>query len=313
MRLSTRQLEYLVAVARYGHFGRAASACGVSQPGLSVQVRLAERQLGVQLFERRRRGVTITGAGQRVLERARRVLEELDALHEEAQAVGAPLAGPMRLGVIPTVAPYLLPRVLPRVREQYPGMQLYLREDLTARLVEQLRQGRLDLLVSALPAGGAGTEEMPLYDEPFDLLVPSGHPLARRGSVALSGLGDAPVLLLEDGHCLRDQALAVCRASGASEAEGLRGTSLGTLAQMVAGGMGVTLLPRLARDAEGKGEAVEVKRLAAPVPRRTVGLVWRRSSLRAADYRLLGELIRDTASEALSRRRPEERVERLKS
>jgi len=298
---SVRQLEYLVAVAEERHFGRAARRCHVSQPGLSLQIRRLEEALGAALLERSPRGARLTPAGERAVERARRVLAELAVLVEETRGAGRPLEGPLRLGVIPTVAPYLLPRLLRVLRRDHPDLQLSLREDLTGRLVEELQDGRLDLVLAALPVAGADTEALPLYDEPFDLLVPAGHPLAAPGEARPEALENAEVLLLEDGHCLRDQALEVCRSAGAHEAEELRATSLRTLAQMVAGGFGVTLVPRLAVAAERpRGKDVAVRRFAPPPPHRSVGLLWRRSSPRGREFRLLGEIVRDQATAALA-------------
>ena len=297
---SVRQLEYLVAVAEERHFGRAARRCHVSQPGLSLQVRQLEALMGVTLFERTPRGARPTHAGERAAGRARRVLEELAGLVEEARGAGRPLHGPLRVGIIPTIAPYLLPRLLPALRQEHPELQLSLHEDLTTRLAEELREGRLDLVLAALPVAGAEVEELYLYDEPFDLVVPAGHALAEPGEARTDALERAQVLLLEDGHCLRDQALEVCRSAGAREADELRATSLRTLAQMVVGGFGITLLPRLALAAEvPAGREVAVRRFASPSPKRAVGLAWRRSSPRADEFRLLGEIVRELATEAL--------------
>jgi len=299
--VSLRQLEYLVAVTEERNFGRAARRCHVSQPALSLQVRELEERLGVTLLERSPRGAHPTPAGQRALARARRALAEVEALVEEARGAGRPLEGPLRLGVIPTIAPYVLPPLLPALRRAHPALQLSLREDLTARLAEELREGRLDVVLAALPVAGLEAEELPLYDEPFDLVVPAGHALARRGALRTAALEEAEVLLLEDGHCLRDQALEVCRSAGARETDALRATSLRTLTQMVAGGFGVTLLPRLASRVEiPAGSGVVVRRFAPPSPRRRVGLLWRRSSPRADEFRLLGEIVKERVAEPLA-------------
>jgi LysR family hydrogen peroxide-inducible transcriptional activator len=288
-RPSVRQLEYAVALADALHFGRAARACAISQPALSAQIRALEELLGLRLFERSRRGVRTTRAGAAAIDRAREVLRGLDELVHSARASGEPFCGPLHLGVIPTVAPYLLPRWLPRVRAAWPRLRLFLHEDRTARLVVALVEGRLDLLLLALPLAREDLETLPIFDEPFALATPRGHPLARsRAPVRESELAREPVLLLEDGHCLRDQALAVCEQAGAREAEGVRAASLSTLVQMVAGGLGVTLLPSSSLATEARGRAVAVRPFRAPAPSRTIGLAWRRSSPRGGEFHQLG-------------------------
>jgi LysR family hydrogen peroxide-inducible transcriptional activator len=295
MRPSVRQLEYLVAVADALHFGRAARACAVTQPALSAQLRALEEQLGVRLFERSRRGVRATGAGARVILRTRAALRALDEVVAAAAALREPLSGPLQLGVIPTIAPYLLPRWLPRVRRAYPALELYLHEDRTARLLRRLREGELDLALLALPVEGHDLESLPLFEEPFLLAAPRAHPLARaRRPVAESELAGEVVLLLEDGHCLREQALSVCRHAGAREAEQVRASSLGTLVQMVANGLGLTLIPASAVPVETRGQRdLAVRAFAPPAPSRRVGLVWRAGSARAAELRQLGALLRE--------------------
>jgi LysR family hydrogen peroxide-inducible transcriptional activator len=298
VRPTVRQLEYAVALAESLHFGRAARACAVTQPALSAQIRALEELLGVPLFERSRRKVRLTRAGAAVIERARDVLRGLDELVEAAGAAREPLSGPLHLGVIPTVAPYLLPRWLPRVRANWPSLRLFLHEDRTARLLAALAEGRLDLVLLALPLDRPDVESLPIFAEPFVLAAPPGHPLARgRGPVGESELAREPVLLLEDGHCLRDQALAVCEQAGAREAEGVRAASLNTLVQMVAGGLGVTLLPASAVATEARGRAVAVRPFRAPAPSREIGLAWRRTSPRAEEFRQLGALLRKLARE----------------
>jgi LysR family hydrogen peroxide-inducible transcriptional activator len=294
MRPSVRQLEYLVAVADARHFGRAARACAVTQPALSAQIQALEEHLGIRAFERSRRGVTVTPAGARVVEKARAALRALDDLVAAAGAMREPLTGPLHLGVIPTIAPYCLPRWLPRVRRACPALELYLHEDQTARLVRRLREGELDLLLLALPVEGPDLESLLLFEEPFVLAAPRGHALARSPGkrIAESDLVGEPVLLLEDGHCLRDQALSICRHAGAREAEQVRASSLSTLVQMVANGLGLTLLPASAVAAETRGQRdLVVRPFTAPPPRRKVGLVWRRASSRSAEFRRLGAIL----------------------
>ncbi len=276
------------------HFGRAARACAVTQPALSAQIQSLEAELGVVLFERSRRGVRLTPAGERVIERARAALRALDEVSDAARGAAEPLCGPLHLGVIPTLAPYLLPRWLPVVRRKHPRLQLFLHEDQTSRLVQQLLAGELELLLLALPVDGAGIDVLPLFDEPFLLAVPAGHPLARDRArpVREAELARESVLLLEDGHCLREQALAVCRHAGAREAEQVRAASLTTLVQMVANGLGVTLLPESAVAVEARGARdLAVLPFRAPAPARRIGLAWRRGSPRSAEFRLLGALM----------------------
>jgi LysR family hydrogen peroxide-inducible transcriptional activator len=305
-RPSVRQLEYLVAVADTLHFGRAARRCAVTQPALSAQIQQLEEILGVQVFERSRRRVIPTAVGERVIAEAREALQQVDALAEVARSSREPLAGPLRLGVIPTVAPYLLPPTLPAVRRTYPGLELLLREETTRRLIQQLREGRLDLLLLALPLDEADVEELALLEEPFVLVAPRSHRLGRGASpVAEDDLAEEEVLLLEDGHCLRDQALSLCERVGAREAGRIQATSLSTLVQMVANGLGVTLLPRSALPLEVRPEAgLATRPFRAPAPSRTVGLAWRRASARGEEFRRLGELLAREARPLVSGRAP---------
>lgn len=290
MRPSIRQLEYLVAVAETLHFRKAAQNCAVTQPALSAQIQGLEQLLGIQLFERNRRRVLLTKAGREAVARARRVLDDCDALAEAARSASEPLASELRMGVIPTVAPYLLPRVLPCLRENHPKLRLFLREEFTHDLVDRLNSGELDCLLLALPVSGGDFEHQLLFHDAFWLALPHGHALLAREHVRYDDLKDQEVLLLEDGHCLRDQALAICNRGGANESMRVRATSLGTLTQMVSGGLGVTLLPELAVAVEAReGSGVELRPFAEPVPQREIGLVWRRGSARALEFRQLGE------------------------
>ncbi len=285
-----RQLEYLVAVAEERSFQRAARRCHVTQPALSTQIRQLEDLLEVILFERDRRRVLVTPAGEALLARAREVLAAADDLVTAARAFTQPMAGTLRLGVIPTVAPFLLPSVLPRIRREFPALRLLLREDQTADLVAACEAGRIDLLLLALEADLGRLISEPLFDDPFLLAVPEGHRLARRGRLPETALEGEEVLLLEDGHCLRDQTLAVCREAGAPEVGDFRASSLATLVEMVASGVGVTLLPRLA-EASVLREGLVLRRFAAPEPRRTIGLAWRARSPRVEAFRALGALM----------------------
>ncbi len=293
MRPTLTQLECLVTVAEERHFTRAAARCYLTQPALSARIRALEKILGVTLFERgRRRQVVATPAGKEAVARARAVLAAVDDLVVAARALRNPLAGPLRLGVIPTVAPWLLPRVLPEVRRRHPELRLLLHEGQTADLVERLLDGRLDLLLLALEAELGGAATLPLFRDDFLLAVSEGHPLARRRRVRVEDLAAGEILLLEDGHCLRDQALAVCQEVGAAEAGDFRAASLATLGQMVAGGLGTTLLPAMAvPHLAGPGTGLWTIPFRKPAPGRTIGLAWRPGSPREAGFRQLGEAL----------------------
>ncbi len=281
-----RQLRYLVAVVDRCHFGQAAAACSVSQSTLSASIQELEDLLGAPLLERTRRSVVPTPLGRTVADQARGLLKGAEDLVDLAQAARDPLSGPLHLGVIPTIGPFLLPRALPKLRESFPKLQLYLREDQTARLLERLDAGELDAVLLALPYALGDLEVMDLGEDRFSIVQPAGH-------VPASNIADENLLLLEDGHCLRDQALAACELEGARRNAGFNGTSLHTLAQMVANGLGVTLMPQMALDAGIlRGLDVTVRPLAGAVPHRRIGLVWRRSSARAETFRALGEALK---------------------
>lgn len=302
-RPSIRQLECLVAVAEHHSFRRAAAALGISQPAMSAQVQLAEQVLGIQVFERDRRSVLVTPAGEDIVGRARLALEAVDAVSDAARKRAEPLVGPLRLGVIPTVAPYWLPAVLPAVRKRFPKLELILREDQTARLLGQLTAGLIDVAFLALPVPGDVTTA-PIAREGFVLAAPRDAAIVqKRGKLSEKDLEAETVLLLEDGHCLRDQALAVCERSGAIESMEVRATSLPTLVQMVAGGMGVTLLPEAAADAlvQPRGP-VDLAEFGKP-PGRTLGLAWRTSSARLREFRLLAEVMSEAADRFLAKLR----------
>lgn len=299
---SIQQLRYAVALADTRNFGRAAAASFVSQPALSTQIRELEARLGLQLFERTSKGVLVTPAGEEIVARARKVLRDIDDLRDVATGAGDALTGPLRLGVIPTIAPYVLPGAVRLIGEAHPTLELYLREDRTNNLLDQLQAGDLDLLLLALPVDRPGIGEMPLYDEPFLLAVPEAHALAKGRRFDVAALAGERLVLLEDGHCLRDQALAVCEMAGHDGRPEVQGTSLTTVIQMVGAGLGVTLLPAgaIERDVHADGR-VAVRQLQSPVPSRTVGLAWRASSARADAYRSLGEFF-TTAGRASMKR-----------
>lgn len=274
-----RQLEYITAIEDHGTFQAAADACHVTQPGLSAQVKQLEEVLGVQLFERGRKPLLVTPAGHEILRRARQVLTAVHELREAAHSFAHPLTGPLRLGVIPTVAPFLLPTALPAVRRAYPALRLELHEEQTPQLVEALQRGALDLLLVALEAPLGDVVTLPLFDDAFLLAVPPEHRLAKRKRVREADLAGEAVLLLEDGHCLRSQALSICTRAGASELGDFRASSLSTLMPMVASGAGVTLLPALATHASATldGDLVLVP-FTRPLPKRTIGFAWRNTS-----------------------------------
>lgn len=291
-RPTLRQLEYFVAVAERLSFRKAAETCFVTQPSLSAQIAQLEALLGVKLFERDRRGVQLTRAGEALVPGARETLASCDRLCQLAKSFGAPLTGPLRLGVIPTIGPYLLPKVLPAVTASYPELQVFLREDTTARLVEQLEEGKLDLLLLAIDVDLGAVTTRPLFSDPFVLAVPEGDALAGAREVSLSDLEDRSVLLLDEGHCLREQTLRLCDSAGADELGGFRASSLGTITQMVASGLGITLLPELAVEREAAAvPRLRVIPFGADGPARVVGLAWRSSSPRGDEYRALGETL----------------------
>lgn len=292
--MNLRDLRYLVAVAEHRHFGRAAEACFVSQPTLSTQLRKLEDWLGLTLIERSPRQVMLTPAGEAIVAQARRVLGEVNGLAALAEQHRDPFGGSFRLGIIPTVAPYLLPKVLSPLRKALPNLKLQLTEGQTAAITRMLRDGELDALILALPSGEANLAEARLYYEPFHFAASRRHPKARKKSIALAELDDERVLLLEDGHCLRDQALDVCKTHNAVENVNFRATSIETLRQMVAANIGITLMPELAIADEPGG--VRYIPFAGPhPPGRTIGIGWRSSSPRTA---LLKEMTR-TLREAM--------------
>jgi LysR family hydrogen peroxide-inducible transcriptional activator len=300
--VTLRQLQYVLAVAEARSFRRAAEACHVSQPSLSAQLAEAERGLGVRLFDRDRRAVLLTGAGEVLVERARGVLLQAEDLVEAARRLADPLAGRLRIGVIPTVGPYLLPSAAPTLRERFPRLQILWTEDKTGPLVRRVAAGELDGAVVARESDLGDLEHEPLGSDRFVLAAPVGHRLAReRGPVGVDALEGERVLLLDEGHCLREQALAFCDRAGAEEL-GFRATSLSTLIQMVAGGAGITLLPHMAIEAETRRARVRVRALAAH-PGRTIVLAWRRGGAVAEALRTIARTIREAMPEGGSGRR----------
>ena len=293
--MNLRDLRYLVALADLRHFGRAAEACFVSQPTLSTQIRKLEEELGVVLIERAPRKVMLTAAGQDAVQRARRIVAEVDELKESARRSRDPASGALRLGVFPTLGPYLLPHVVPQLRERFPQLELLLTEEKSDVLLAQLRNGQLDAALLALPVGDEQLHTEFLFEEPFVLAAPEGHPLTARTTLTLADLGDQRLLLLQDGHCLRDQALDVCHMAGALEKSEFQATSLETLRQMVAANVGVTLLPMLAvKPPVARSENVRLLGFdGADAPSRRIAMAWRRSSAMGDFLLQLAPLFRD--------------------
>jgi LysR family hydrogen peroxide-inducible transcriptional activator len=297
--MNLRDLRYLVAVGEHRHFGRAAEACFVSQPTLSTQIKKLERELGVELVERTPGHVMLTAVGERVVARAQ-LLDEAESIRSIARQARDPRSGTVRLGLFPTLAPYLLPHVVPQIHERFPNLELLLVEEKTEVVLQQLNAGRLDVGVLAAPVDPRLHQE-DLFHEDFLLAVPRTHPLAELDEpVDVSVLADTHVLLLEEGHCMRDQALSVCRLSGAAEMAGFRATSLETLRQMVAAGVGVTLLPELAvRPPVPPSDGIRLLRFADPVPRRHIAMFWRETSVYGALLPEVAEVIRTAVAAQL--------------
>ena len=290
---SIRQLECLVAVSETLNFRQAAEKCFISQPALSAQIKQLEQLLGVQLFERDKRRVLPTAAGKAMAEKAQSMLADLNDLAESSRSFAEPLSGLIRIGVIPTVAPYLLPKAMQAVYREFPNAQVSLREDHTNRLIASLEKGELDVLLLALEADLGDAATINIMDDPFWLTVPVGHHLAKRKTVKIEDLAQENILVLEDGHCLGDQAQEICLLAKAGHSDDYRASSLTTLVQMVAGGLGVTLLPEIAIGIECSPErnlkAIPFGRVK---PSRTICLAYRSSSLRIVEYQLLADLLR---------------------
>ena len=292
--MNLRDLRYLIALDEHRHFGRAAAASFVSQPTLSTQIRKLEDELGVSLVERAPRRVMLTPIGRDIADRARRVIAEVEQMTEIARRSQDPEAGTVRLGLFPTLAPYLLPHVLPGLRGRFPRLELLLVEEKTDQILARLRDGRLDAGVLALPVHDEQLHVEPLFDEPFLLAVPQRHALAGHASLQMRDLDEQHLLLLEEGHCLRDQALDVCRMAGADERDGFRATSLETLRQMVASGVGITLLPMLSvQPPVPVSPGIALLPFRGEPPHRRIAMVWRRSSAMAGFLQQLAAEFRD--------------------
>ncbi|MBN8886397.1 MAG: DNA-binding transcriptional regulator OxyR [Rudaea sp.] len=292
--MNLRDLSYLVSLAEHKHFGRAAQASFVSQPTLSTQIKKLEDELGVALVERTPRKVLLTEAGKEIVSRARGVLTEIEQIKAIARRTIDPESGTLRLGIFPTLGPYLLPHVVPQARTRFPRLEMLLVEEKTETLLKQLREGRLDAVILALPVHDDQLHAEFLFEEPFLLAVPENHELAKRKSLRLDDLSDQSLLLLEDGHCLRDQALEVCELSGASEKAGFRATSLETLRQMVAANVGVTLLPTLAvKPPVARSENIHLVQFRGDAPSRRIAMFWRKSSALAPFLKKFAEVFRE--------------------
>ena len=287
-----RQLRYLASLARHRHFGRAAEDCAVTQPALSMQIRALECAIGAELVERRPGEVALTETGLEVAQRAERILAATRDLVDFARHRDV-LSGQLRLGIIPTLAPYILPRVLPPLQLLHPQLRLDVRETQTKVLLDELGGGELDAAMLALPAEAADLETLKLFDDPFLLALPAAEPAPARGRVAVEDVDQRRLILLEEGHCLRDQALAFCATKRRDAPAGLGATSLTTVMQMVANGYGVTLLPEVAVEAEARDGRVKLLRFAKPEPGRIIGLAWRRTSPRRRDFEALAQIIID--------------------
>lgn len=289
--ISMKQLRYFDALAQHGHFGRAAEACAISQPALSLQMKELEEVLGAPLVERGTRQIRLTPFGEEFAPRVRDILRAVDELDELARSSHGPLAGRFRIGVIPTVAPYLLPAVIKRLTERFPGLDVRPREAMTHRLVEDLVQGRLDTAIVALPVSEASLNEYPLFDEEFVLVRPLED--AKKPVPNPQMLREMRLLLLEEGHCFREQALTYCKLGTSLPRDLMEGSSLTTLVQMVGAGIGVTLIPQMAVPIETRSAAVCVARLATPRPSRTIGMVWRRTNPLAGQFEQIAGIVRE--------------------
>ena len=295
--MNLKDLKYLVALADTGHFGRAAERTFVSQPTLSAQLKKLEEFLGVKLVERQPKNVQLTEVGKQIVMRARRMLSESDEIVALARDNTNPLSGKLRIALIPTIGPYLLPRVMQKIRRALPDLKLMLYEHQTEGLMRRLREGGLDLGVIALPTDDEGLESRELYKEAFMVALPRNHPLARKSTIKVQDLQDQTLLLLEDGHCLRDQALEVCSRVDIREPEDFRATSLETLRQMVVAGLGITLMPEYAVDPPfGSQRGLAVRQFGRPPPMRTVGAVWRKTSTRCAAIAAVCDVVHDVMS-----------------
>ena len=289
--VSIKQLRYFSAVAQTRHFGSAAEQCAVTQPALSMQIQELEKALGLTLLERSRNGVSLTPGGREIAERAARVLADVNDLIDSARQLAGSFTGTLRFGAIPSIAPYLLPQLLPLIRATYPDLDLHLRETQTQKLLDELVDGQLDVVLLALPVEHAGIETAPLFNDRFLLALPASRKIPARLRATPDLLRGDRLLLLEEGHCLRDQALAFCDLRKVESIDMFGASSLSTIVQMVSNGLGLTLLPELSLELETRRADIRIMRFADPEPQRVIGLAWRETSPRKRDFLELGKLI----------------------
>lgn len=299
MNFTLKQLRYFEALSRHNHFGRAADACSISQPALSTQIKELEKELGTELFERGARQVRLSHFGEAFLVRVREILRAVDELGDVARAARNQLAGRLRIGIIPTVAPYMLPAVIGNLNRLYDGLDIHVRETQTSKLVQELTDGRLDTAIVALPVSEPSFTEVALFKEDFVLVRPGkdeGKPVPNRDM-----LSEMRLLLLEEGHCFREQALSFCNVNTKRPRELMDGSSLSTLVQMVSAGIGITLIPEMAVAVETRSASVSVARFNAPQPSRTIGMIWRKTSPLAEQLLQISEVVRRSADEIVRR------------
>lgn len=292
--LTLKQLRYFEALASHSHFGRAARACSISQPALSMQIKELEEALGSKLLERQAREIFVTPFGAKVLERAKSIIRSVDELGDLARSTGKNFTGQLRIGIIPTIAPYLLPSLIGCLTHQHPGMDIHIRETQTEKLMHEIGEGRLDTAIVALPVSEAQFVETPLFHEEFLLVRPAtdtDKPVPNSETLSKMRL-----LLLEEGHCFRDQALSFCNLQSSLPKEGLEGSSLSTLVQMVSAGIGVTLIPQMAKEIETRSANVSVSRFNKPRPMRTIGMIWRKTTPLSKQLSEIAVIVRDAAS-----------------
>lgn len=302
MNFTLKQLRYFEALARHGHFGRAADACAISQPALSMQIKELEESLGTALFERGARQVVLTSFGEEFALHVREILRSVDELADLARASQDRLVGRLRIGIIPTIAPYLLPTIISNLNRLHGSLDIHVRETLTSKLLQELADGRLDTAIVALPISEPAFTEVALFSEDFMLVRPcddEGKPIPNREM-----LREMRLLLLEEGHCFRDQVLSFCNFQSATPREGLDGSSLSTLVQMVGAGIGVTLIPEMAVAVETRSTTVSVARFKSPQPSRTIGMIWRKTSPLADQLMQISEVVRHSADELHEQHNP---------
>lgn len=293
--MNLRDLKYLISVAKYKHFGKAADACCISQPTLSAQLKKLETELNVQLFERNNKQVLITPIGQAVIDCAKNIITEVEKMKHLAEVEADPYSGLLRVGVIPTLGPYLLPHVIPAIKTALPNLKLYLREDLTHRILRDLYEGELDIIILATAVDNDALDKIDLFEEQFFIALPVDHKLANNDFISLNDIHNEQILLLEDGHCLREQALQVCHLSGAREKTELRATSLETLRQMVGGGSGITFLPHLAVKHKSKiDDMLAISAFNKPPLSRQVAMFYRKSMPKLACSKKIATIIKTT-------------------